>query len=262
MAEIIGTAIGVVGLLGQLFDGCVKAYGYFTTAVHLDQESQRLLCKVRIEEMRLVVWGREWGVAEGKLEAHLKTESNPRLRQLALQIMTELHNTVTDFQRLQEKYGLSQGDGAAFAAGQVQQQQQQQQAAGKTVDGKTGENVGGQQTGERTVGVGGAGPAPSPVRKGSDQGSKSHTRRNSKNTNGGNGGGGGGTEKTGFSWKRELTLRAKWVIAGRRNSKLSSSPRQDLPIPWKLASCGSGGIGLMIPLVGICALGPESMSPL
>lgn len=106
MAEAIGTAIGVVGFLGQLFDGCVKAYSYFSAAANLDADSARLLCKVRIEEMRLVVWGREWGVAEGRLEAQLRSrECNPQMAQLAEGIMRELHATVTDFRRLRERYG-------------------------------------------------------------------------------------------------------------------------------------------------------------
>ncbi|KAK1451857.1 hypothetical protein CMEL01_06431 [Colletotrichum melonis] len=109
MAEAIGTAIGVVGFLGQLFDGCVKAYGYFSAAANLDADSQRLLCKVRIEEMRLVVWGRGWGVAEGRLEAHLngfsREAGDPRMAGLAEGIMRELHATVTDFGRLRERYG-------------------------------------------------------------------------------------------------------------------------------------------------------------
>ncbi|KAJ3470753.1 hypothetical protein MRS44_000852 [Fusarium solani] len=102
MAEAIGTALGVVGVLGQLFAGCVQAYGFFTTAANLDTDSQRLLCKVRIEEMRLVVWGRDWGVAEGRLEAHLESTRNPQLRSLALQILGELHSAVTDFNKLKE----------------------------------------------------------------------------------------------------------------------------------------------------------------
>ncbi|KAL7946423.1 prion-inhibition and propagation domain-containing protein [Trichoderma barbatum] len=105
MAEVIGTAIGVVGFVGQLFDGCVKAYGYFTMASNLDADSQRMMCKVRIEEMRLVVWGREWGVAEGKFDEHL-SERNPQLRVLATQILEQLHGTVTDFKKLQDRYGL------------------------------------------------------------------------------------------------------------------------------------------------------------
>lgn len=114
--ELVGTTIGVVGFLGQLFDGCVKAYGYFTTARHLDTDSQKLLCKVRIEEMRLIVWGREWGVAEGKLEAHLHS-GNPQLRALATQILEQLHGTVTDFKRLKENYGLA--DGAEAVEGEA-----------------------------------------------------------------------------------------------------------------------------------------------
>ncbi|KAI4592011.1 hypothetical protein KJ359_011958 [Pestalotiopsis sp. 9143b] len=71
MAEAVGTALAVVGVLGQVFDGCVKAYAFFSRAASFDADSQRLACKVRIEETRLVVWGREWGVAEGRLEEHL-----------------------------------------------------------------------------------------------------------------------------------------------------------------------------------------------
>ncbi|KAH7256961.1 prion-inhibition and propagation-domain-containing protein [Fusarium tricinctum] len=110
MAEAVGTALAVVGVLGQLFDGCVKAYGLFTAAANLDTDSQRLLCKVRIEEMRLVVWGRDWGVAEGRLEAHLESTRNPQLRSLALQILEELHSAVTDFKKLKDRYGLVDED--------------------------------------------------------------------------------------------------------------------------------------------------------
>ncbi|KAI1044814.1 hypothetical protein LB505_005161 [Fusarium chuoi] len=106
MAEALGTALAVVGVLGQLFDGCVRAYSLFTAAANLDTDSQRLLCKVRIEEMRLVVWGRDWGVAEGRLEAHLESTRNPQLRSLALQILEELHSAVTDFKKLKNRYGL------------------------------------------------------------------------------------------------------------------------------------------------------------
>lgn len=170
MAEAVGTALAVVGFLGQMFDGCVKAYGYFSTATQMDGDSARLMCKVRIEEMRLVVWGREWGVSEGKLEAHLDDASggggNPRLRALAVQILEELHATVTDFKRLQEKYGLAdaasstpeEGNGKIPAKG------------GLTTLSKSKLNVVDAKATMTT-----------------------------------------GTEK---SWKRELSLRTKWVIRG------------------------------------------------
>lgn len=110
--ELVGTTIGVVGLLGQLFDGCVKAYSYFTAAQHLDVDSQRLICKVRIEEMRLLVWGREWGVAEGKLESHLSQgeKGMPGMREVAKEILEQLHGTVTDVKRLKGTYGLVDRD--------------------------------------------------------------------------------------------------------------------------------------------------------
>ncbi len=110
--EVLGTALGVVGavgVLGQIFTGCVRAYAFFTTAANLGRDSERLVCKIRIEEMRLLVWGREWGVVEGKLEAHLQAETNAgneRLRPLATQILEELYRTITDLNKLQDKYGL------------------------------------------------------------------------------------------------------------------------------------------------------------
>ncbi|KAF7546362.1 hypothetical protein G7Z17_g8493 [Cylindrodendrum hubeiense] len=106
VGELIGTTLAVVGVMGQMFDGCIKAYGFFTTAANLEGDSQRLSTKVRIEQMRLVVWGRDWGVAEGKLEAHLDSTQNPQLRKLAMDILQELHGTVTDFRKLQDRYGL------------------------------------------------------------------------------------------------------------------------------------------------------------
>src|SRR5882757_9165415 len=114
MAEVLGTTlglIGAVGVLGQIFDGCIKAYAFFTTATNLGRDSERLVCKIRIEEMRLLVWGREWGVVEGRLEAHLQAESNvgnEQMRQLATQILSELYKTITDFNKLQERYGLQE----------------------------------------------------------------------------------------------------------------------------------------------------------
>jgi hypothetical protein len=114
MAEVLGTALGLVGavgVLGQIFDGCIKAYAFFTSASNLGRDSERLVCKIRIEEMRLSVWGREWGVVEGKLEAHLQAESNAgneRMRQIATQILSELYKTITDFNKLQERYGLKE----------------------------------------------------------------------------------------------------------------------------------------------------------
>jgi hypothetical protein len=172
-AETVGTALAVVGVLGQLFDGCVKAYNLFTTAANIDTDSQRLLCKVRIEEMRLVVWGRDWGVAEGRLEAHLESTRNPQLRSLALQILEELHSAVTDFKKLKDRYGLV--DEGAGAGG----------------NGRASLDVG--KTKPRR--------SPSPSRKSSkdDEGRKLN---------------GVAKAMSEMSWGKEMSLRARWVIAG------------------------------------------------
>lgn len=61
-----------------------------------------------------MVWGREWGVLEGRFEEELKREEgigNERLRGLAMEILSELYRTITDFQRLREKYGVVEESG-------------------------------------------------------------------------------------------------------------------------------------------------------
>jgi serine/threonine protein kinase len=119
MAEVLGTAlslVGAVGVLGQIFTGCINAYTIFTTASSLSRDSERLICKIRIEEMRLQVWGREWGVAEGKLEEHLKGQSE-RLRVLAVDILGELYRTITDAGKLRERYGMKEEGGAGMRLG-------------------------------------------------------------------------------------------------------------------------------------------------
>ncbi|KAM3071228.1 hypothetical protein ACMFMG_008818 [Clarireedia jacksonii] len=110
MAEVLGTAlsiVGAVGVLGQIFSGCIQAYSLFITASHMTRDSERLICKIRIEEMRLLVWGREWGVLEGEFEARLSAGmGSERMRALAMEILSELYRTITDFQRLKERYGV------------------------------------------------------------------------------------------------------------------------------------------------------------
>ena len=106
--EVALGIVGAVGVLGQLLDGCLKAYKVFTTASNLGRDSERMMCKIRIEEMRLAVWGREWGVAEGKFEERLSrpNTANDGLKSLAEMILKELYRTIMDLNKLQDKYGL------------------------------------------------------------------------------------------------------------------------------------------------------------
>lgn len=201
MAEAVGTALAVVGVLGQIFDGCVKAYGHFTTAAQFAEQSRGMACKLRIEEMRLVVWGRAWGVTEGRLEAHLMdaygggtspTTATTRaaaagpgllggegpggvmMRSLAVQILSELHRTITEGQKLRERYGL-EDQGAE--------------------NGGSGDNNSGSKKG--TGGI------------------DTLVKRPSGHGKLGEGTGGGD-----WSWRKEFSIRARWVVAGKSNAKL------------------------------------------
>ncbi|KAF2842313.1 hypothetical protein M501DRAFT_998590 [Patellaria atrata CBS 101060] len=109
--EVAGFAIGLlgaVGIIGHIFDGCMKGYKVFSTASNLGRDSERLTCKIKIEETRLWLWGREWGIVEGKFEAHLAAGiwGHDGLKDLAVEILTQLLQTIMDCNKLQEKYGL------------------------------------------------------------------------------------------------------------------------------------------------------------
>lgn len=108
--EVAGAVMGVVGavgVLGQLLDGCLKGYRIFTTASNLGRDSERLVVKIRIEEMRLVIWGREWGVIEGQFDKTFAAGTvQEGLRGLAEMILTQLYQTVMDLNKLQDRYGL------------------------------------------------------------------------------------------------------------------------------------------------------------
>ena len=100
--------LGTIGLIGEIFDGCIKGYRVFSAASNLGRDSERLVCKIKIEEMRLWVWGREWGIHEGKFEANLLTGSwgNEGLKALAAEILTQLLETIVDCNKLKNRYGL------------------------------------------------------------------------------------------------------------------------------------------------------------
>jgi hypothetical protein len=132
MADPLSTAfsfLGAVGVLGQLFNGCMTAYSLFTSAANQPQDSGKLIVKIRIEEMRLSVWGREWGVSEGRLEGYLTGNDggryggygdgiNEKMRELAIQILRELHRTITDFEKLKERYGFAGLESNTITSGQ------------------------------------------------------------------------------------------------------------------------------------------------
>ena len=110
MAEAAGLALGIfgaVGVLGQLLDGCLKGYKIFTAASNLSRDSERLVYKVKIEEMRLRLWGKEWGVAEGHFERSLSSKTAQEgLKPLAEMVLKELYGTIMDLNTLQDRYGL------------------------------------------------------------------------------------------------------------------------------------------------------------
>ena len=102
--------LGTIGLIGEIFDGCIKGYQVFSTAANLGRDSERLVCKIRIEEMRLWVWGREWGIHEGKFDVHLLSGSwgNEGLKALATEILSQLLQTIMDCNKLKNRYGLKE----------------------------------------------------------------------------------------------------------------------------------------------------------
>lgn len=102
MAEL---GLAFVGLAGQLFTSIVASYGFLSTAKGLETDAPMLLWKLRIQEIRLRVWGRHWGIDEGKFDLFLEQEG---LYDDVVGILKQLRAVLDDAENLKNRYGIQQ----------------------------------------------------------------------------------------------------------------------------------------------------------
>lgn len=103
MADI---ALGSIPLVTKAFTACLAGYKLFTQAQQLGQDSQVLLWKFRIQEMRLKLWGREWGLlADGQLSADMAMRIEED-RKLVLEGLERISEILEDYNKIKSRYGL------------------------------------------------------------------------------------------------------------------------------------------------------------
>jgi hypothetical protein len=95
--------LAVFGLTAQLFVSAVHSYRFISTAQHLKRDASIEFWKLRIQEVRLRSWGRQWGADREEFETFLEEEN---LVEDVRGILTQIQDLFADSKKLKEKYGL------------------------------------------------------------------------------------------------------------------------------------------------------------
>jgi hypothetical protein len=107
-------ALSTIPLGAKVLSGCLSRYKLFTEAKDLGKDSQTLLWKFRIQETRLRMWGKEWGL----LGFQTSQESDIRGREngeIALETLLRISDLLKDYKQLRDRYGITLVvDDAAF----------------------------------------------------------------------------------------------------------------------------------------------------
>ncbi|KAF2875649.1 prion-inhibition and propagation-domain-containing protein [Massariosphaeria phaeospora] len=74
--SVAGLAIGAASLTVQIFDGCLKGYSYFESAVNMTAECETLKIRIMMEYSRL----QQWGHATGLTDEGRHSEYNRKMR--------------------------------------------------------------------------------------------------------------------------------------------------------------------------------------
>jgi hypothetical protein len=103
MADI---ALGAIPIGARVLAGCLSGYKLFTEAKDLGKDSQTLLWKFRIQETRLRMWGKEWGL----LGFQPGREADMRGREdddIVLETLLRISDLLKDYKQLRKRYGLT-----------------------------------------------------------------------------------------------------------------------------------------------------------
>ena len=103
MAEI---ALGSIPIAAAAFKGALEGYKTITEANRLGKDSQILAWKFRIQETRLRLWGREWGILAG---SEATADNKLRIEEdytFVHETLGRISNVFQDHGKLQMRYGL------------------------------------------------------------------------------------------------------------------------------------------------------------
>ncbi|KAK0725096.1 prion-inhibition and propagation-domain-containing protein [Lasiosphaeris hirsuta] len=104
MAEL---CLAIIPLCTKLLSECLHGYGLFVDAKDLGRTSQKLFWKFKIQEARLRIWAREWGLIgdeQGRQIAQLRDMDDYNI---VTETLVRLSQLFQDFEQLQTRYGLA-----------------------------------------------------------------------------------------------------------------------------------------------------------
>ena len=101
--EGAGIALAVASLGFQIFAGCVKGFQLLSGAHHFGKDAEYLVCMLKLEEYRLILWAKKSGLIGDKLDERLEKEL---INKTLGQLRSLLQDTVT----LKKRYKLDVRD--------------------------------------------------------------------------------------------------------------------------------------------------------
>jgi len=105
MADI---SLAVIGLAAQLFVSVVQTYRFISEAQGLVKDAPELYWKLRLEEIRLMAWGRYWGLDDGNFDSFLEDAG---LREDVCGILCRMKELLQNTESMSTKYGIIHVEG-------------------------------------------------------------------------------------------------------------------------------------------------------
>lgn len=102
-ATLAGIALSGVSLAFDIFHGCVIGFQLLSAAHNLGNDAEFLVCMLRLEEYRLILWAKRSGLADDDLDR--KFDDTAIRTTLA-----ELKELLTDAEKLKKRYKLDLRD--------------------------------------------------------------------------------------------------------------------------------------------------------
>lgn len=98
-----GVALAVVSLSFQIFAGCVTGFQLLSGAHNLGKDAEYLVCMLKLEEYRLILWAKKSGLTDDKLDERLEKE-------LINKTLGQLRSLLQDTATLNKRYKLDLRD--------------------------------------------------------------------------------------------------------------------------------------------------------
>ena len=99
-------ALGGVPVAIALLQTCFRGYEMFTQARQIGEGSQTLLWKFKIQQTRLHMWAKEWGMLDESRQRRQRP-GDPDDYKIITETLFRISNLIADYQVLQNRYGLS-----------------------------------------------------------------------------------------------------------------------------------------------------------